>query len=30
MSGDRWQHVNDLFHAALEREGAARDTFQRL
>jgi hypothetical protein len=29
MSGDRWQRVNDLFHAALEREGAARDTFLR-
>src|SRR4051794_6170045 len=30
MSGDRyWQRVNDLFHASLEREGAARDTFLR-
>src|SRR5262245_32287927 len=27
MSGDRWQRVNDLFHAALDREGAARETF---
>ncbi len=29
MSGDRWQHVNELFHAALEREGAAREAFLR-
>src|SRR5262245_23645371 len=29
MSADRWQRVNELFHAALEREGAARDTFLR-
>jgi eukaryotic-like serine/threonine-protein kinase len=29
MSGDRWQRVNDLFHAVIEREGAARDTFLR-
>ena len=29
MSGDRWQRVNELFHAALEREGATRDAFLR-
>jgi hypothetical protein len=29
MSDIRWQRVNDLFHAALERESAARDTFLR-
>src|SRR5947207_428683 len=29
MSNIRWQRVNDLFHAALERQGAARDTFLR-
>ena len=29
MSGDRWQRVNELFHAALERESATRDAFLR-
>ncbi len=29
MSGDRWQRLDDLFHAALEREGAAREAFLR-
>ena len=29
MSDIRWQRVNDLFHEALERDGAARETFLR-
>jgi eukaryotic-like serine/threonine-protein kinase len=29
MSGERWQRVNELFHAALEREGPDREAFLR-
>ncbi len=27
MNSARWQQINDLFHAALEREGSARSSF---
>jgi hypothetical protein len=29
MSDARWQRVNDLFHAALERDAESRDPFLR-
>ena len=29
MNADRWKHINDLFHAALEHDPATRDEFLR-